>query len=139
MALYRVIYCSEACGLEKQDVESILEASNRNNAASVISGMLLFNSGYFLQLLEGSRANVSDTFLRIARDKRHKNVELILGNTVSKRIFHEWNMNYVSITGDVGQTLRKHHISDAFNPYTLSQKAAKQLCHEISEISTKDN
>ena len=87
MSLFRIIYCSESSGLDKHDVDRILETSDRNNAAVSVTGMLLFNAGNFLQLLEGNRAHVTETFCRIASDPRHKNIELISANAVPFRIF----------------------------------------------------
>jgi len=78
MALYRLIYVSQAAsGLEYPDLINILEKSERNNKESGVTGMLSFGDTMFLQVLEGSRRVISQTYNRILLDKRHIDAELI--------------------------------------------------------------
>ncbi|PUB16435.1 BLUF domain-containing protein [Yoonia sediminilitoris] len=138
MSLYRIVYCSESTGLDKHDIDQILETSDRNNSGVSVTGMLLFNAGFFLQLLEGKRAEISRTFSRIAGDTRHKNVELISAAPTTYRLFGSWSMNYVSITGNAGRLLKKYQVDASFNPYSLTDKGAESLCREFSELCLTD-
>ena len=123
MSLFRIIYCSESAGLDKNDIDRILETSERNNSGVSVTGMLLFDAGSFLQLLEGSRAHVTETFCRISSDPRHKNIELISANTVPSRMFGDWSMNYISITGEAGRLLQKYQVDKTFDPHVLFERA----------------
>lgn len=60
MSLYQLIYCSkrvispEDAELISVDVEQLLLSARRNNKLIDVSGLLYFNSDYYLQCLEGS-------------------------------------------------------------------------------------
>ena len=52
--MLRLIYFSNAqLGLNVQDLEQIMTLSVSNNAATGVTGILLFNGLNFLQILEG--------------------------------------------------------------------------------------
>ena len=56
--IHRLLYCSRNTmtgSLEDQqrEITQILEKSRTNNSANGITGALLFNSGFFAQVLEG--------------------------------------------------------------------------------------
>lgn len=57
MELTHCIYCSVATDedLSKEQLEDILEQSRRNNKGVDITGILLFDSGSFFQVLEGDK------------------------------------------------------------------------------------
>jgi hypothetical protein len=97
--LYRLIYYSRNRIPPDADVaaevDSILRASQRNNAAAGVTGALIFNNGVFAQVLEGDRATVESTFERIQRDDRHGDVEVLSFEPVSKRIFESWSMAFI--------------------------------------------
>jgi hypothetical protein len=80
---------------QEAEVDKILRSSRANNKRAGVTGALMFNSGYFAQVLEGPREGVETTFARIERDPRHGHVA-ILGNVeVEKREFGDWSMAYV--------------------------------------------
>ena len=86
-------YTSKAsAGIDGSDVFQIVAQSARNNGENQVTGILLFKSGQFFQIVEGPRDSLDGLILRIERDNRHSNVK-ILGRTVTKeRIFPAWNM-----------------------------------------------
>ena len=52
--LYQLTYRSEAkLGITAEDINAILRQSEANNPKYSITGCLVFNEGYFVQLLEG--------------------------------------------------------------------------------------
>lgn len=90
MPLSRLIYHSEA--VDGADTGAILAVSKRNNALAGISGALLDVEPYYVQVLEGGRKALGDTFLRIARDPRHRAVTLCEFVEVERRVFPAWDM-----------------------------------------------
>ena len=52
---------------------------------------------HFLQVLEGDRQNVNDTFIRIARDDRHDAVELIGFGPIETRMYPGWSMRGIGV------------------------------------------
>ncbi len=57
----QIVYISKATtGLERKDVEDILESARDKNQGLDITGFLLFNGKSFVQLLEGAPEDVSN-------------------------------------------------------------------------------
>ena len=48
------------------NMREILSASQRNNSRDGITGFLIFDKTWFVQILEGERAQVTETYTRIA-------------------------------------------------------------------------
>ncbi len=93
MQLYRLAYKSDVKGrLSKADLRDILKTSSNNNFEDSITGALVFDSGIFLQILEGSRASVNRTYRRILADPRHEKIELVGLEPAEKRQFPKWSM-----------------------------------------------
>lgn len=75
-----------------QVLRDIVKTSQRNNRASAITGYLIFDGVTFLQILEGSRPDVEETFERISADSRHRDAEVLLSRTITQRDFSDWAM-----------------------------------------------
>lgn len=95
MGLIRLIYVSNAHHeMAASELDSVLEASARNNATRGITGMLLYANGSFLQILEGEAAAVDEAFERIGRDPRHGNIFVLEREAVGERSFARWSMGF---------------------------------------------
>ena len=95
MSVYQLFYvsrCSEA--ITDSDVDNILKVSRENNSKKNITGILLFRSGLFLQLLEGEKDLVQALFAKVEKDPRHRHVIKVLEKSGNDRIFGEWSMGY---------------------------------------------
>ena len=101
--MQRLLYVSYAAEefSEPAVLNELVEDSIRRNKKSDVTGALFYLGGYFIQLLEGSRDAVSETFSRINSDSRHTDVEVFFSEEVTERIFPGWNMssNRVEIKG----------------------------------------
>jgi len=77
MALHRLIYLSYARpGIGYSDLRDIMDKSEVNNAKAGVTGMLCFGNNIFLQILEGNRKIVNQTYHRIVQDDRHHSPEI---------------------------------------------------------------
>ena len=86
----------------------------RRNAESGLSGMLLYSSQSFLQMVEGSADAIGATYARIAADPRHTNLRLLLDLDVSARLFPDWTMGFEHIDDeDLADEI------DGFTPATV--------------------
>lgn len=129
MSLYRMIYCSRARQLDSSAIQKILDACERNNPRNHLTGMLLFTSDYFVQVLEGSRIAVNQRFFAtIASDGRHSDIEIMSSGTVDFRLFEKWSMHYVSIARSDDPRLTRFSADGSFNPYKMSSAAIEQFC-----------
>lgn len=101
--MYQLLYISKVTQLDsiEQQIEKILSSSHRNNQADQITGILLYRSGYFMQLLEGSKEKVLNCFNRICDDSRHQGVHLLFTSQNEQRIFDQWSMGYKDLS-DLG-------------------------------------
>jgi hypothetical protein len=140
MALYRLIYVSQAIsGLEYPDLVEILEKSERNNKKVGITGMLSFGDSMFLQVLEGSRRVISQTYNRILLDKRHVNAELIDFSEIEHRDFSLWSMKVVQFGNhaEVRDIILKYSSSDIFSPISMTGKQSLSFLRELTELYQK--
>lgn len=100
MELVQCIYCSAStnAALTEQSLQEILAKSRQNNAGLDVTGMLLYDSGSFIQVLEGDRPVVEALFEKINRDRRHDRVTKLVLEPIEKRAFAEWSMGYPRVT-----------------------------------------
>jgi len=110
----RIIYCSQATyDLAPDELVGLLEVSRSNNEAVGLSGMLLYSSQSFLQVLEGDPAALATTYARIGADDRHLNLRLLLEAEVAAPLFPDWTMGFEHIDDeDLADEL------DGFTPAT---------------------
>lgn len=91
----RIIYCSQAThDVSPEELVSLLELSRRNNDQAGLSGMLLYSSQSFLQVLEGEPAALTSTYARIAADDRHTNLRMLMNAEVAAPLFPDWTMGF---------------------------------------------
>jgi len=96
----QIVYISKATtGLERKDVEDILESARDKNQGLDITGFLLFNGKSFVQLLEGAPEDVSNLYGQIERDPRHEGTVIILEHQVESRLLSSWAMAYSYLEG----------------------------------------
>lgn len=100
MDLVHLIYSSAATDkkLSPKDLSSILDQSRLNNSKNNITGMLLYESGAFFQVLEGDRTVVETVYERIVKDVRHEHATKLIEENISERSFSEWSMGYPKVT-----------------------------------------
>ena len=101
-ALQRIVYYSKnlITGTDETiaaSVREILEAARANNAQAGVTGALIFNSGCFAQVLEGSREKLAEIFERIQCDPRHTEVQVLEYAPISQRAFPNWSMAFIGI------------------------------------------
>ncbi len=102
--LYRVLYCSRPAiaGETEADIADILAVARRRNAVDAITGGLMFSKGCFAQVLEGPIEAVTETFERIQRDERHRDVTVLQVGPVAARDFPAWSMAYTGADDPIG-------------------------------------
>jgi len=100
MPFTQLIYVSDLINKNESELGAILESSVRHNREDEITGMLLYAGGNFLQVLEGPRDKVQQTYDRICLDPRHGNVMLLSEEEVPERHFANWSMGYRQLGAD---------------------------------------
>ncbi len=106
MALIHLIYVSSARqDLDTPGLDGILDSSVRHNTPQHVTGMLLYASGSFMQVLEGEEAAVDETFSRIEKDPRHTAIVVIDRAPITQRDFDHWSMGFRRLDAEDA----KHH------------------------------
>jgi FAD-dependent sensor of blue light len=98
--MYQLVYKSiEADPFSEADLKHLLLNSRLRNAEVDITGMLIYDRGAFLQMLEGDLGAVISTFARIERDPRHKDISVLLRDPKAGRAYGNWSMGFASGSG----------------------------------------
>jgi hypothetical protein len=95
-ALYCLVYVSRIASAHRsrirQVVREILTQAQHRNARNGVTGLLVFNSTFFVQALEGELEAVDRTFSQISRDVRHSFPTVVYKQPIAERSFHRWTM-----------------------------------------------
>lgn len=126
--LIRLIYASEvAIPLTPNTVQEIVERARTANQRRHITGVLAFDHRSFLQVLEGERETVSEVFCHIAKDSRHRRVQLLESVAVDERQFATWSMGFAAADAHGRDTFLRHSSDDHFAPLNLTARSALGL------------
>ncbi len=91
--MYYLIYISAAkLGVDEVEMHEILTESVRNNELHELTGLLVYNDGMFIQMLEGGRTSVELIYEKIKKDVRHFDVRTLSDGNSTKRHFPNWRM-----------------------------------------------
>lgn len=94
----RIIYSSQATiDFSPGELVDLLELARSKNQDAGLTGMLLYCSQSFLQMLEGDPAALESTYQRIAADNRHANLRLLMNADVASPLFPDWTMGFEHI------------------------------------------
>ena len=80
--------------LDKPELERLFDFILQINPSLNITGALLYNNSFFLQVLEGSKNTVKEIFAKIRKDKRHKDILMIFDQKIEHRIFQNYEANF---------------------------------------------
>lgn len=142
--VHRLVYISRNAmpGTNDEVVEGIhqiLKSSRSNNARVGVTGALLFNSGCFAQVLEGSSSAVSETFERIQWDERHSDVLVLDYSPVTARAFPDWSMSFVGMAQSGQQLFGDVSAASGFNPAHLEVDQILSTLHRLVLEEEKQN
>ena len=113
MKIKQLVYISKATvPFTTDSLKELTEVANVNNEKLNVTGCMIYASGYFLQLLEGSAESVDILYRKIERDDRHKGTKLLLESRVDedRRLFDKWFMTSFNVdtTKDFPEELKKN-------------------------------
>jgi hypothetical protein len=108
--MLELIYASAARRpFDDGQLAELLTKARANNARLGVSGILLYDQGSFLQVLEGDEPTVLPLFERIARDDRHDRVSILRRTTITTPSFGAWTMGFVSLDPKLIKQLPARH------------------------------
>jgi len=110
MSLFRIFNVSDAvgdAGAGLLPLIDIIGASDRNNRRDHVTGFLLRHQDRFFQLLEGERVDLERLMGRLAADRRHQNIRILVDTPVDRRLFPQWAMAQIDPLPSLEPTLAR--------------------------------
>jgi len=97
-SLISLIYASRSTEqFHEHEIPDLLHQIRLSNAKQEITGMLLYISGSFLQVLEGQPQMVDAVFSKILADKRNTQIRAIARESIPARAFEGWTMMHKTL------------------------------------------
>lgn len=75
-------------------VSELAAQAAESNAASKITGALIFSGEHFAQILEGDSTSLNQLMASISRDPRHVEATTLFRFEIAKRRFEGWDLAY---------------------------------------------
>lgn len=95
-----MLYVSSASALlDQSELEELLARARLRNAEQGITGLLLYQSGNFLQYFEGGDPAVSALWEKLLGDRRHRDVYRLCDLSIDRRLFPRWEMAWFTVRG----------------------------------------
>ena len=130
--LVRCLYASRVKStLTPGLLSDILDQSRRNNPPRGITGLLCYTQEVFVQVLEGSREEISGLLARLMQDSRHKDVTILLFEEIAERTFSGWSMGQVNIDLVNPGLLLKYSSRPKLDPFAGSGQTVMSLLLEL--------
>ena len=130
-----LIYVSKASeGISHQDILDILTQSWKFNHNSYVSGMLVYDNGYFIQLIQGPIKTIDNLYARISGDRRHTDIKTLGEEQLHLRDCNGWGIgifNNQEIAESIYQAL---DIGHGKSLYQADYHNAKTLLLELKNI-----
>ncbi|MBI3230875.1 MAG: EAL domain-containing protein [Burkholderiales bacterium] len=128
--LYFLIYISQAKqALTEEELLALQGKASAHNRQFGVTGCLLYQDEYFLQMLEGNKDTIQSLMDKIRADPRHHQVQIVIESATNKRIFTDWSMGLRNLSKQLDEPdfqrwqMKKHSF------LTLAEDA--RLCYRF--------
>jgi hypothetical protein len=78
-------------------------------------------------MIEGERSIINQLYGRIARDSRHKEVELVKFEEITQRKYSQWSMALIDLSDTDPMVVMQH---PEFDPYSATSATLEQQIDE---------
>ncbi len=113
-------------------LSEILQVSRRNNGRDGLTGYLVSDGTWFLQILEGDHERIMAALVRIRFDARHSDVRVLSTRQILTRSFPEWSMGGSLKTPAMRAIFRRHNL-ERIDPATLTAPAILLLMMDLQD------
>jgi hypothetical protein len=114
-------------------LSQILDVSRRNNGRDGLTGYLVSDGTWFLQVLEGDDERVMAALVRIRFDARHGDVSVLSTRQIRTRSFPQWSMAGSLKTAAMRAIFRRHGL-ERIDPATLTAPAILLLMMDLQDF-----
>ena len=141
MPLYHMSYISRAAetrgAIREQVAKDINTVSTKNNKERGIAMVLVHIDDFFIQVLEGSRTEMSPILLKIMADGRHTDVQIVLAHPIKTRSFIGQHSRIIDVNSEQNDFFKRYTVGRKFDPYVLSPEAIEDLILNIVDVTKK--
>lgn len=117
-------------------IRSILADASDYSSASGLTGGLVFNETYMMEVVEGARDQVSKRLRQLFSDPRIEELTVLAVTTVDKRVFDGWAVGYAGRTIDAERLYMKYCPTVDINPSIMSSAAVLDFIREFCALDT---
>ena len=115
---------------QADEVDAIVDWSQRRNRELGVTGALVFTEKRFAQYLEGPGESVDAVMESISRDSRHRELDLVFRRPIMRRHFATWALAYAGPS-----TFVAGHVSAVASASTdAARKYADRLIETMSQF-----
>ncbi|MFU9135873.1 diguanylate phosphodiesterase [Erwinia tasmaniensis] len=107
-------------GVTLPGLYQLADKARVNNASLEITGILLFDGDYFLQILEGPLSAVNTLFEHICEDPRHYHIVQLMRDYASARRFGNLGMELLDLRDHAQETVMQTVLQHGTSKYQLS-------------------
>ncbi len=122
MPLVQLTYCSRI-GITASEMTStmttLFAVASARNQKNGVTGCLAYTTEWFIQVIEGEKQVVEETFDRIALDRRHSGLKVINQRDIRGRSFPDWHMAGFNLTEEPSAFLDTFGLNKSFEPETV--------------------
>lgn len=122
-------------------VSQILLTARATNQRDGLAGMLYYRDGCFIQCIEGERRRVHKLYRMLLKDRRHRDLKLLVSEPVDRLAFPEWPMKFVPDNHHM-QALLTEHGFEKFDPYRFDHYLVErvlELMHGLVDPTVSDS
>jgi hypothetical protein len=131
--MIRVIYASRPTRLSPTDVEDINAISVRNNAAHGITGVLIHDETFFLQIIEGPEDAVDALLRQLEKDPRHTEMSVVFRTRIDATSFQGWSMRLVENDARQNPVLSPYATDNRIEPDSLLATQLNALARDLAD------
>lgn len=133
--LVQMIYASRPTQpFKAAALNAILTTARAHNPQHGLTGMLLYDHHFYMQVLEGERHQVNALLNCLVKDPRHSNFMLLRFATIQERMYPQWDMGYAPAMALSQIADHPQGVSDDFNPSAMTEKSAESLFARLAAV-----
>jgi hypothetical protein len=131
--MIRVIYASRPTQLSPTDIEDIEAISARNNAARGLTGILIHDAAFFLQIIEGPDEAVDALLRTLEKDPRHTDMAVVFRTRIDASSFPGWDMRLIENDAIQNPVLSPYATDNRIAPDSLLATQLNALARDIAD------
>jgi len=137
--MFHIGYVSSAIReFTKPQLLALHRRSREKNQRLGITGLLLYQDGNFMQVLEGEEQNVRHLYETIYADPCHKDIYILFAETIPEREFPNWSMAFRDLNEEDGRG--REGFSDFLELTRTEEKRAANRSKALAMLATfRDN